>query len=108
MLNLEIWHIVLTAIILLFLGGFVGGRIAILSSLVRTSEDVRHDVSASLDRTANRMAEHPSHEWADWIIHLLKTLEHMAGDDEYRTTLTTIRDGVASRLETGQWPTKHL
>jgi hypothetical protein len=108
MLNLEVWHIVLTAIVLLFLGGFVGGRIAILSSLIRTSGDVRHDVSVSLDQVADRMAEHPPHQWAGWIIHLLKALEGRAGDDEYRATLKTIRDSLTGRLESGQWPTKHL
>lgn len=108
MLNLEVWHVVLTAIVLLFLGGFVGGRIVILSSLVKTSEDVRHDVSASLNRIANSMAEHSSHEWAHWIIHLLKALDDMAEDEEYRATLRTIRDGITGRLESGQWPTRHL
>ena len=108
MLNLEVWHVVLTAIVLLFLGGFVGGRIAILSSLVKTSEDVRHDVSASLDQVAERMAEHAPHQWAGWTIHLLKALDGRVGDDEYRETLNAIRDSIASRLETGQWPTKYL
>ena len=108
MLNLEVWHIVLTAVVLLFLGGFVGGRIAILSSLVRTSEDVSHDVSASLNQIADRMAEHPAHQWSGWSIHLLRALDGRAGDDEYRATLKAIRDSIANRLDTGTWSTKHL
>jgi hypothetical protein len=86
----------------------VGGRIAILSSLIRVSEDVRHDVSVSLDQVADRMAEHSTYQWAGWSIHLLKALEGRAEDDEYRATLKAIRDSIAGRLDTGQWPTEHL
>jgi hypothetical protein len=107
MLNLEVWHVVLTAIVLLFLGGFVGGRIAILFSLVRVSEDARHDVLASLDEVADRIAEHSTYPWASWIIHLLKALEGRAEDDEYRAALMAVQESIAGRLDTGEWPTEH-
>jgi hypothetical protein len=107
MLGLQVWHLVLTAIVLLFLGGFIGGRIAIVLSLVRSGKEQDHDVAGLLDRAAEDIATLPLREWADWSTYLLRALEDKAQqEEEYTWTLETIRDRVNVRLQHGRWTTR--
>jgi GNAT superfamily N-acetyltransferase len=94
---------VLTAIVLLFLGGVIGGRIAILMSLIKVSEEARHDVTALLDQAADQIATHPPGQWAGWGVHLLKALEDKTDEDAYVAALEAIRKRIDGRLDTGWW-----
>jgi hypothetical protein len=103
MLNFEVWHVVLTAVVLLFLGGVVGGRFAILFSLVKPGEDARADVETVLDRAADKMGAQPSEQWVGWIVHLLRALDGKTASEPYTRVLEAVRKRIGSRLETGRW-----
>ena len=103
MLNLQAWHIVLTAVVLLFLGAFVGGRIAIVKDLVQAGQDSHHDTTALLDEAAQAVADRPSAEWAGQITHFLKALDSKSGRDEYTETLQAVRDAISARLAQDKW-----
>jgi hypothetical protein len=104
MLNLELWHIVLTAIILLFLGGVIGGRIAILGSVIKASKEAGQGISTLLEEAADQMALSSPESWAVWSLHLLKALDIRVTGEEYPAALRAIRSGIDVRLDTGQWP----
>ena len=103
MFNLQIWHAVLTAVILLLLGGYIGARIAILANLVRISQGREHQVTILLDQVAAEMASHPVAQWPEWCVHLLRSLENKAQGGAYEKSLHLLRDRIADRLETKRW-----
>jgi hypothetical protein len=103
MLNLELWHIVLTAIILLFLGGVIGGRIAILGSVIKASKEATQGVSTLLEEAADQMALSSPQRWAAWGLHLLKALDVRVTGDEFPAALKAIRSSIDVRLDTGRW-----
>jgi hypothetical protein len=103
MLNLQLWHLVLTAAVLLFLGAFVGGRIAIIRTLTQTEDDSPRNVSEVLDEAARAVADRPHKEWADRITYLLKALDHRSVGEEYRATLEAVQDAIVNRLVTDRW-----
>jgi hypothetical protein len=100
MLNLQLWHIVLTVIVLLFLGAFLGSRVAIIRTLVQNSS---RNVKTLPDKAAEAVADRPTKEWAAQIIRLLQVLEAKSSRVEYRETLETVRDAITARLMQGWW-----
>jgi hypothetical protein len=106
MLNLQLWHIVLTVIILLFLGGVIGGRVAIMGSVIKASQEASQGISTLLEDAADQMARSPPQDWAAWGLHLLKALDVRVAGGEYPAALKTIRSSIDVRLDTGQWPEK--
>jgi hypothetical protein len=106
MLNLELWHVVLSAVVLVFLGGVVGGWIAILSNVVKASREARQGVSTLLEEAADQMAHSSSQDWAASGLHLLKALDVRVKGQEYQAALRAIRSSIDTRLATGQWPVK--
>jgi hypothetical protein len=106
MLNLELWHVVLSAVVLVFLGGVVGGWIAILSNVVKASREARQGVSTLLEEAADQMAHSSPQDWAASGLHLLKALDVRVEGQEYQATLRAIRSSIDTRLATGQWPGK--
>jgi hypothetical protein len=104
MLNLQVWHVVITAVVLLFLGGVIGGRIAILLKIVRASEDDGHDPRALLDHVVDEIATLPPKELASWCIHLLRELDSGEERPGYGAALRQVRHDIDQRLTTGLWP----
>lgn len=103
MLNFQIWHIVLTVVSLLLLGGYIGARIAILADLVRISQGKEHKVKILLEQVASEMASHPPDQWPEWCVGLLCSLEGKAQNGAYEDGLRVLRDRIASRLEARRW-----
>lgn len=104
MVNLELWHVVLSAVVLVFLGGVVGGWVAILGNVVKASREARQGVSTLLEEAADQMAHESSQDWAASVLHLLKALDVRVQGKEYQAALRAIRSGIDTRLNTGQWP----
>ena len=105
--NPELWHIVLTAIVLLFLGGVVGSRIAILGSVIKASKEASQGISALLEEAANQIAQSSPQHWAAWSLHLLKALDVRVTGKEYPAALQAIRHSIDLRLDTGRWAEKN-
>jgi hypothetical protein len=103
MVNLELWHVVVTAIVLLFLGGVFGGWIVILATVVRTSRQASRSVETLLEQAADQMAQSSPQRWAIWGLHLLKALDVRVTGKEYLAALRAIRSSIDLRLDTGQW-----
>jgi len=104
--NLELWHIVVTAFVLLFLGGVIGGWIAIVGSVIKASREASHGISPLLEQAAEQMAQSSPQHWADWGLHLLKALDIRVTGKEYPAALETIRRSIDVRLDTGEWEEK--
>jgi hypothetical protein len=103
MLDLQIWHIVLTVVFFLFLGAFVGGRIAIVRSLAPSKQDAPHNLTTLLDEAAHAMAAHPVKEWPAQIAHFLKALDGKCGHVEYREMLEAVQNAITARLVQDTW-----
>lgn len=103
MLSLELWHIVLSAIVLVFLGGVVGGWIAILGSVIRATKEARRSVSTLLEEAADQMAVSSPQRWAACGLHLLKALDVRVTGEEFPAALKAIRSSIDVRLDTGRW-----
>jgi hypothetical protein len=109
LLNLRLWHVVLGVVVLLFLGGFVGERIAILRTLVRTNKRTRmREDEAALEKTEQEMVGQSPEEWAELHVRLLQSLESASAPEDYQQALETIRDAINHRLERGIWREGHL
>jgi len=103
-MSFQLWHILLTAIVLLFLGGLVGGRIAIFWSVVKASKMAGQGIATLLEEAADQMIAAPPQQWAVWCLHLLKAVDVRVADQEYRSALNAIQADISVRLETGSWP----
>lgn len=103
-MSFQLWHIILTAIVLLFLGGLVGGWIAIFWSVAKASKMASQGVETLLQEAANQMIAAPPQQWAVWCLHLLKAIDIRAADQEFRSALNDIQADISVRLETGSWP----
>ena len=102
-MNLKLWHIFFTAIVLLFLGGLVGGRIAIFGSVAKASRIAGRGIGTLLEEAAEQMIADPPQQWLVWCLHLLKTLDIRVADKEYRSALDEIQANIDVRLQTGRW-----
>ena len=107
-MNLQLWHIALTAIVLLFLGGLVGRWVAVLWSVVQTSRIAGQGVSTLLEEAAEQMIADPPQQWVAWCLHLLKAIEIRVDGQAYRTALAEIQADIRVRLETGRWPGRQV
>jgi hypothetical protein len=112
MLNFQIWHVVLTAAVLLLLGGIIGGRIAILVKLFQRSDQASvRPIPEITDRNVTSLLRHATQEmrsespekWAEWAVWMLKELDGQADEREFREALNAIRAGIDTRLEEGWW-----
>jgi ABC-type Co2+ transport system permease subunit len=103
-MNFQLWHIILTAIVLLFLGGLIGGWIAIFWSVVKASKMASRGITTLLEEAASQMIATPPQQWAVWFLHLLKAVEIRVADQEFRSALNDIWADIGVRLETGSWP----
>lgn len=103
MLSFQIWHIVLTVVVLLLLGAYTGARIAILANLVRISQGTEHKLKILLERVADEMASHPPDQWPEWCVGLLRSLEGKVQNGAYEKSLRVLCDRIASRLEAQRW-----
>jgi len=104
--DLELWHIVVTAFVLLFLGGVIGGWIAIVGSVIKASREASHGISPLLEQAAEQMAQGSPQHWATWGLHLLKALDIRVTGEAFPVALEEIRRGIDLRLDTGQWEEK--
>jgi len=104
--NLELWHVVLSVVVLVFLGGVVGGWVAILRNVFKASREARQGVSTLLEEAADQVAHDSPQEWAASGLHLLKALDVRVNEKEYQAALRAIRSSIETRLDTGQWPRK--
>jgi hypothetical protein len=107
-MNLELWHIVFTAIVLLFLGGLVGRWIAIFWSVVKASRIASRGVSTLLEEAAEQMIADPPQRWVVECLHLLKALDVRVDGQEYQTALAQIQADIRVRVETGRWPSHQV
>jgi ABC-type Co2+ transport system permease subunit len=103
-MSFQLWHIILTAIVLLFLGGLVGGWIAIFGSVVKASKMASRGISTLLEEAADQIIAAPPQQWAVWCLHLLKAVDIRVADQEYRSALNAIQADISVRLDTGSWP----
>ena len=104
MLSLRLWHVVLGVIVLLFLGGFVGGRLAIVATLVRTNKRIRiKEDEAALEEAEEVVIGESPEEWTEMHVHLLQSFESDTAPEAYERALETIRDAINQRLERGRW-----
>jgi len=104
--DLELWHIVMSAIVLLFLGGVICGWIAIVGSVIKASREASHGISTLLEEAAEQMGQSSPQHWATWGLHLLKALDIRVTGEEFPAALEAIRHGIDLRLDTGQWEEK--
>jgi hypothetical protein len=105
MLNLDLWHIVLTTIVLLFLGGVIGGRLAILRSIMKAGQVASQGVTALLEDAADQIALSSAEDWTTEGLHLLKSLDvRITNEREFVAALKHIRGDIDVRIETGHWP----
>jgi hypothetical protein len=103
-MSFQLWHIILTAVVLLILGGLVGGWIAIFWSFAKASRMASQGIAALLEEAANQMIAAPPQQWAVWCLHLLKAIDIRVPDRDYRSALNDIQADIRVRLETGSWP----
>ena len=103
-MNPQLWQIVFTAIVLLFLGGLVGRWVAVLWSVFKASKMASQGVSNLLEVAAERLMTDPPQQWVVGCLHLLKAVEVRVDDQEYRAALEQIEAKIRVRLETGLWP----
>jgi hypothetical protein len=102
-------HLVLGVIVLLFLGGFVGGRMAILATLVRMTRRIRaEEDEAALEQAEEEVIGQSPVEWAEMHVHLLQSLEDESTPEEYQQALEIIRDAIDRRLERGGWQERRV
>jgi hypothetical protein len=95
---------VITAIVLLFLGGVVGGQIALLWSVIRANRRARRRATTLLEEAAEQMIAAPPQQWTVWCLHLLKAIDVRVDDEPYRAALAGIQAQIAARLQNGRWP----
>ena len=55
--DLKLWHTVITAIVLLFLGGVICGWIAIVGSVIKASREASHGISPLLEQAAEQVQD---------------------------------------------------
>ena len=107
-MNFQLWHIVFTAIVLLFLGGLVGRSISIFWNVARASRMASRGVGTLLEEAAEQMIADPPQQWVAWCLHLLKAVDIRVADEAYRSALGDIQADIAVRLATGCWPGRQL
>jgi hypothetical protein len=109
LLNLQLWHVALGVVVLLFLGGFIGGRIGILIGLIRANKRIRMEGNKhALEEAEAEIIGRSPEEWAEMHVRLLQSLEDQATPEEYRQALEAIRDAIDRRLEKGVWQAGQL
>jgi hypothetical protein len=104
MINVGIWQIVISVVVLLFLGGLIGGWIAILRSVVRASNMASRGASTLLEEAAEAVVAEPSQHWAAELLRLFKAVDIRADKLDYRPALEQVGAEIRVRLETGHWP----
>ena len=103
-MSFQLWHVIVTGVVLLFLGGLIGGWIAIFWSVFKASRMASQGITTLLEEAASQIAAGPPQQWTTRCMHLLKAVDLQVPDLEYRSTLNDIRSGIRVRLETGNWP----
>jgi hypothetical protein len=103
-MNYQLWHIVLTAIVMLFLGGLVGRSIAIFWNVAQASRIASRGVGTLLEDAAEQMIADSRQQWVVWCLHLLKAVDIRVDAQEYHAALEQIEAEIRVRLETGHWP----
>jgi hypothetical protein len=103
-MSFRLWHVILTGIVLLFVGGLIGRWIAILWIVFRAGKVAGQSIATLLEDAANQIADTPAQEWADWCLHLLKAVDIRVADRDYRSALDDIQAAIGFRLDTGGWP----
>jgi hypothetical protein len=94
----------MTAITLLFLGGVVGGQIAIVWSVIKANRRAQGRATTLLEEAAGQMIDASPEEWTAWSVHLLKAIDIRVDDVPFRAALAGIRTEIDERLESGRWP----
>jgi hypothetical protein len=105
--NFELWHIIVTAIVLLFLGGVIGGRIAIVAGIIRADKKARQSAATLLEEAADHIAQGSSQDWVNWSVYLMKALDARI-ENGYAAALQVVRHSIDVRLERGEWPEEIL
>ena len=103
-MNVQVWHIVFSAIVLLFLGGLVGRSIAIFWNVAKASRMAGQGVSTLLEEAAEQIMVDPPQQWVVWCLHLLKAVDIRVDARDYHMALKQIEADIHVRLETGRWP----
>jgi len=106
-MSFQLWQIILTGIVLLFLGGLATGWVASVWSVVKASKVASQGVSTLLEEAAEQMIADPPKQWGVECLHLLKAVDVRAGDEAYRAALGEVQAAIGARLETGSWPEHH-
>ena len=102
-MNLQAWHIAVTVIVLLFLGGVALRWGAVLWSVFKASKMASQGVSTLLEEAAEGMMADSPQQWVAGCLHLLKAVEIRVDDQEYRAALEQVEVEIRARLETGLW-----
>ena len=103
-MNFEAWHVAVTAIVLLFLGGVVLRWVAVLWSVFKASKMASQGTSTLLEEAAESMMAGPPQQWVIGCLHLLKAVEIRARRSNVSRCSRTNRGRIRVRLETGDWP----
>jgi hypothetical protein len=103
-MNLQIWQIALTALVLLLLGGIAVRWIAVLWSVFKASKMATQGASTLLEEGAEAIIADPPEQWATECLHLLKAVDIRADEPAYRPALERVEAEIRVRLETGHWP----
>jgi hypothetical protein len=99
--ELDLWEFVFACAIFLFLAWIIGGRVALVLSLI-SKDSLIHHVTAPLEQATRQMVTQLPAQEAEKVAHQLEALGHRVDRDTYRQVLEAVERDVAARLQSAK------